>query len=335
MRDLLRGAAEGSWQIVVPGVVFDEAVRQYPPRLRNALSEIERAVSKQRTDMLSLGLPVSTAPDIDADVLIEGYPEDLRRTLSQPGCTICDPPSETEVVGSWAATRRKPFKADGSGTADAFVWLTVLDQAEDDDVLLVTANWKDFADAENRRQLAPELIGDLQRRGVDPDRVRRVDTIHQLLVELVKPAQRALARARAILDDADQHAYLVARISLDASWTPSRWDSVSEWQLGVEVDDFTLRAFDAERVELKSAEENEDGSLTMLLTGTGGGSFEFFVEKGEMFGAADDSPVEVEDWDWNDWYVWARATLQATAEIDVRTRDDGQFETSIELLEPA
>jgi predicted nucleic acid-binding protein len=334
-RDVLRGAASGDWQVVVPGVVVAEAVRQYPLRLRTATSDIDRAIDERKTDLQSLGLPVPSVQEVDVDGLIEAYERELRSTLSQNGCTIVDPPSETELVGSWAASRRKPFKTDGSGAADAFVWLTVLDQAEKDDVLFVSANWKDFADAEDRDKLAAALISDLERRGIDPTRVRRVNNIHQLLVELLTPERRALNRARAILDDPALSAYLVARISLDASWKPSEWDSLADWELGVDVDDFNLRAFDADRLELQSAEEDEEGTLTMLLTANGSGSFDFFVEKSEMLHAPDESPVGVYDWDWNDWYAFAGATLRASAEIDVRTRDDEEFETSIEALEPA
>jgi hypothetical protein len=335
MRDVLRGAAEDNWTVVVPGVVVEEACRQYPERLKKALVDVERAVGKERTTLQSLGLPVPVTPAVDVDALIGAYEANLRGTLSQPGCSIADPPSEMELVASWAATWRKPFKDDGTGACDAFVWLTVLDQAGEDEVLLVSANWKDFADPDNRELLAPELLADLERRGIDPEHVRRVDTVHQLLVDLLTPEQRALNRARAILDDPVRRARLVSRISFDASWTPSHWDSLSDWRLGVEVEDFALRAFDADDMELESAEENADGSLTMLLTGTGNGSFDFFVEKSELLHAPDDSPVEVYDSDWNDWYDWAQATLRATAEIDVRVTANDQFEISIEGLEPA
>lgn len=72
----------------------------------------------------------------------------------------------------------------------------------------------------------------------------------------------------------------------------------------------------------------------MLLSGSGKGTFDFHVEKGEAIHASEDGPIEIEDWDWNEWYVWARASLNASAEIDVRTRDDQEFEISVEALEP-
>lgn len=335
MKDVLRGAAAGDWQVVVPGVVIDEAVRQYPERLKKAYTDVERVIDKQKTNLRSLGLGMPEVPQIDLDALVATYERDLRATLSQQGCAIADAPSETELVGSWAATRRKPFKESGAGISDAFVWLTVLDQAEDDEVIFVSANTDDFADGADKTKLAPELLDDLERRGIDEEAVKRVDNIHQLLVELLTPEVQALNRARAILGDPGKRAHLVAQISLQSSWTPSQWDSVSDWNLGVEVEDFTLMAFDVDDLDLQSAEENADGSLTMLLVGTGTGSFDFFVEKTEMLYAPDESPAQAYDWDWNDWYVWAQASLQATAEIDVRTQDDDEFETSIESLEPA
>jgi predicted nucleic acid-binding protein len=334
-REVIRGAGQGDWRVVVPGVVVDEAVRQYPDRLRETVAGTRRAIAEQRRDLQALGLVVPEAPEVDLDALVAAYEPALRATLFSPGCEIADPPSAAEIVGEWAARRRAPFKEDGRGACDAFVWLTVLDQAEDDDVILVSANKHDFADSQDSTRLAPEFLADLEDRGIAVERVRRVDTVHQLLTALRTPEQQALERARAILADPGSRAALIARISLDASWSPSEWDSMTDWNLGVSVEDVSLQAFDADELELESAEEADDGSLMMLLRATGSGSFDFFVEKSEMASAPEGSPAEIYSSDWNDWYHWGQATLAATAEVDVRVRGVNEFETSIESLEPA
>ena len=337
MRDVFGGAAQGDWQVVVPGVVVDEAVRQYPARLRETLKETRRVIAAQRSDLQALGLPLPDPPNVDEDALIAGYEAELRATLSQAGCTVADPPTQTELVGSWAATRRSPFKEDATGTSDAFVWLTVLDQAQDDDVILVSANSHDFGDRDDPTRLAPALLQDLEERDIAVERVRRVDNIHQLLVVLRTSEQQALQRARALLGNNDRKQALIAQISLQASWTPGRWDAIEDWNLRIPVEEFTLRAFDADpdQLNLESATIEDDGSLTMLLTATGAGSFDFFVDRTEVVHAPDDSPVEVYDPDWSDWYAWAEATLPATAEVDVRVREGDEYEISIESLEPA
>ena len=164
---------------------------------------------------------------------------------------------------------------------------------------------------------------------------RLVDNVHQLLVALRTPEQQALQQARELLRDDARRRRLIAQISLQASWTPSQWDAVEDWNLGVPVEEFTLRAFDADELTLESAELEGDGSLTMLLLASGSGSFDFFVDQMELLHAPENSPVDVYDPDWNEWYAWADATLQATAEIDVRVREGDEFQISIESLEPA
>jgi hypothetical protein len=121
---------------------------------------------------------------------------------------------------------------------------------------------------------------------------------------------------------------------LQASWTPSQWDSVADWNLGIDVEDFTLQAFDADDLNLESAGIEDDGSLTMLLNASGSGSFDFFVDKSEMVHAPDDSPVEIYDSNWNDWYHWAQATLATLAEVNVRVGDGDEFHISLESVEP-
>ena len=148
------------------------------------------------------------------------------------------------------------------------------------------------------------------------------------------PAERALARARAILDDPGARTALISRISFDASWSPSAWDSTADWELGVDVEQFELRAFDADELEIEGAEEADDGALVMLLRARGTGSFDFYVEKSEVVHAPDGSPVEVWDSDWNDQYVWAQASLPATAEIEARARDGEDFTIAVNDLEP-
>lgn len=338
MRDVLRGAAAGDWTVVVPGVVVEEAVRQYPDRLKASIRAVRRDLSTHRSDLQALGLPVPEFPLLDDDALIAAYEADMRATLSGDGCEIADAPGETELVGEWAATRRSPFKEDGRGVADAFVWLTVIERATEDEVILVSANSRDFGDPDDPTKLAPALLEDLDDRGIAAERVRRVDTIHQLLVELRTPAQQALEAARAILEDPARKAALIAAISFQASWTLGRFDAIEDWNLGVPVEEFSLRAFDSGSLELESA-DLLDGRLVMFLAAEGQGSFEFFVEKSEIIHAPDDSPVEVYDDDWNERYVWADATISARAHLDVRSdiaaAKSDDFEVSIEDLEPA
>jgi len=276
-----RGAADGAWEVVVPGVVVDEAVRQYPDRLRQAVNRTRILIESVRIDLQALGQPAPAAPRPDVDALIETYEQALHAALNEPGFRIADPPTETESVGGWAATRRSPFKDDRTGTCDAFVWLTVLDLAEQDEVILVSANHNDFGDRDDRTQLAPALLHDIERRGLDPTRIRRVHTIHQLVSLILTPEQRAIRRAQAILDDRGRLAHLIGVISF-AKWSPSRWDSVEDWNLKVDVEDFNLQALDLNELGLESEALEANGDLTMLLRGTGTASFDFFVEKGEM-----------------------------------------------------
>src|SRR6266699_1023196 len=85
MNDILRGASSGDWQLIVPGVVIEEAVRQYPARLHKTLDESRRAIGKHRTDLQALGLPVPEMPQVGEEALVAAYERNLRATLSAPG----------------------------------------------------------------------------------------------------------------------------------------------------------------------------------------------------------------------------------------------------------
>jgi hypothetical protein len=214
------------------------------------------------------------------------------------------------------------------------VWLTVADCARRDDVVLITANSTDFADPDNPEHPAEDLRADLEARGILPARVRIVDDIQAFHREFIEPSERATRRAEELLADPGRRRSLVAQISLAAAWFPRAAGEEDEWSLGLPVDEFALKAFDADRLELVSAEEGPDGALYLELRATGEATFDFFANKVDAHELPDDSPVDIWDRDWNDWTVLAEAVLVAVAQVEVRTEDGERFDVAFESVDP-
>jgi hypothetical protein len=329
-------AAAGEWQIVVPEVVVAEAVRQYPERLRKAVVQTQKALGQLRGDRESLGLPMPDLPEVDAEAAIAQYEPALRARLTAAGCSIADHPPGAEVVGTWASTRRKPFKNKGTGAVDAFVWLTVIDCARRDDVVLITANSDDFCDPDDPERPAPELRADLDAAGISATRVRILRDIQRFVASFVTPSERAMQRAQEFLADTALRARLAFEISLAAASFPGAAGDPEDWDFEVYLDPgaFELTAFDAKALEVASAEEEPQGVLYLLLEAQGDATFDFFIYKGEWYGLRSDSPISVIDPDHNEWYVSAEGTFPATAEVSVRVRPDLRFDIAFETVSP-
>lgn len=192
-----RGAAAGDFQLVVPEAVVGELVKHFPTALQETLDELAAALKKRRRELHTFGIQAPEPPAIDVEVLCAGYEAALRARCSESGCRV-EPTPDLGPALAWAIVRRKPFDSSGHGLPDAAIWLTVLDLAVNDDVILVTNNSKDFG---KPGQLRPELRKDLADRGVPEERVQVVEDLFALQREIVVPAAEASARIVRLLED--------------------------------------------------------------------------------------------------------------------------------------
>ena len=131
---LFTAAAAGRFEVWVPSVVCEELVRQF-----RSASRVASAYGKAAYDARSLGLP--TPPELpDEGETVGPYRGRLERILDRDGVKVVGPPDDAGVIAEWVAQRRKPIPGTGKGTVDAQIWLTALEAAEDDQVVLLAKN---------------------------------------------------------------------------------------------------------------------------------------------------------------------------------------------------
>jgi len=61
------------------------------------------------------------------------------------------------------------------------IWLTALELAQEDDVVLISSNSQDFADPDDATKLHPDLVGDLDTAGLATDRVRLIPAPYEFV----------------------------------------------------------------------------------------------------------------------------------------------------------
>lgn len=174
---------------------------------------------------------------VPVDRLCDQYRDDVVQWFEEAGAVLSDPSvSHSELVDRILAHRR-PFTSDEKGYRDALIWYSVLERADDEPVVLLTANTKDFASKPDNA-LAPELQDDLTARGLPKDRVTLLTSTGDLLNRVLPQAGEHKASAAwslfaatapfaARLDD-----WVDERLEIPFSAPPS---SAPSWLFGIGV----------------------------------------------------------------------------------------------------
>jgi len=170
-RLLTDGPSQG-FQICVPEVVIQEMVshcRQQVVTTRKNVDDARRFLTRL------LGREVvHVYTDDELRRADRAYETRLRRLLRERGVRML--PLPTGTVSSRSILRRhqlkrKPFKQDGQGLPDVFLWESVLAlcRREPRPVALITANPQDFAidRREHRDELHAHLVDDLADLGIE------------------------------------------------------------------------------------------------------------------------------------------------------------------------
>lgn len=325
---LFTAAAAGRFEVWVPSVVFEELVRQFPERFKKVAS----AYGKSAYHARSLGLP--TPPELpDEAETVGAYRGRLERILDREGVKVVGPPDGAGVIAEWVAQRRKPIPGTGKGTVDAQIWLTALDAAEDDQVVLLAKNPEDFADESDHGELHPTLKQDIEDRGLEEDAIELVETIFEFNQQHIESDELALGEARTLLADDDRRGQLAVEIADAIEWFPLAAES-DDWRaaLGTDYDSASLVAFDVKGLTLLRADAASSGSYLSLIA-YGDATVNADLWTADAVQLEEDSPLGVGEIDFEAPMASAGGAVPARLAVEVLLKD-GQPFVSIEEVAP-
>jgi predicted metalloprotease len=97
----------------------------------------------------------------------------------------------------------------------------------------------------------------------------------------------------------------------------------------------TLEFFEVKQVEVDDAHEGADGEVVLELTSRGEAQIDFFAPKWSAYSGDED--ISIEDGDWNESMVWAKAwrdmDLQHTVSYNASTQELSNPDTGWEGVE--
>lgn len=243
--------------LVVPEVVVAETIGHFPTKLADALSETRRAIGRLKKIVPHVDL---SAPDLDIADATARYKNELYARLKDlralmPGFKHI----EIDRIVQRSLQHRKPFDANGQrGLRDALCWETVLELArtrEAEEIVVVTGNTSDFGPHDG---LAPDLIDDLHKLSIPPERVKICDGLHRFVESHVKPRLRKLEDLRTQIQEESSDLFDVESFFADAfdQISASVKDHVRQWGFE-ELGYITRRSFESPRLlDLKESPDD-------------------------------------------------------------------------------
>lgn len=193
----LRAAARnGIVTLCLPYTVLMELV-DHRRRDIGRLAKVEAEHRALRSRIFGESSRLSVGDALDVERVLEQYTDNLVAWFEETGRVLPQPSVGHEALTERLLAKRKPFTEGERGYRDALIWFAVLECAETCDVVLLTANTRDFASgASNEPILAEDLVADLSERGYPAERVM-LSTSTSSLLERVLPAWDEPAADRA------------------------------------------------------------------------------------------------------------------------------------------
>lgn len=321
--------------LVVPEIVFQEAVNRFREQAKKALAKARQSIADLDECLLAPSGCRVDAVDIAAHA--QEYAERLGDRLNElraerPGYS--DIPHADLVLRD--LTRRRPFRETGKGYRDALIWETVLRHVVEKDVktILIT-NDMDFGEGKPAT-LHADLKRNLLGQGLPYDAVVLSPTLRTFIDEYVKPVlPKAEVVSAAIQDGRYEGFSLKAFFEEHSDEMRNQISDLIENAGSDLYDALPGMPHDIETVSVDGIGEPddivisecyqlEDGNvLVQIAVRLVDNELGFFVWKADVYGIPEESRVSINMFDWNEHYSWASvsAQLDVTLELVLDPKD--------------
>jgi hypothetical protein len=240
---LIRAATLGYCSVAIPAVVLAEVIAHRKRALAKQRDDLRRDVRRGRRSAEDLEQLRALLDEHDDGLqrMADAYGDQVLSTCGQEASVLAYPSVRHEELVNRVLTYRRPFNESERGYRDALIWYSILEQAADARVVILTGNTKDFADSDG--QLGPDLLADVDRLGLDPEDVRLARNVAEAL-EIVRPASELFPDA-----DSTWKAWLLGEDGLSVlNEILDRWQGVPIWSI---PDDIPQEAWDIGLLEVQ------------------------------------------------------------------------------------
>lgn len=262
-RILLGQHLRGRITLALPEVV----VREVPKLFQTQLDAAAGAIGTEAAKLRDLGHDPGVIALPDTAQARADFEQRLRAGLRERNVRIAPVTGDLDELVDQSVAERRPFRGKSQGFRDALIWRSVLELADDDEVLLVTKNWRDFAqDDKHQDVLHQHLREDMQAAGHPPDRVRLVPSLEEFVKANV-PSAEELALAQQRFDaDLEWREQLTDKVynalnALDLEWSDRVTVVATE---SADIDDVAVDDVDLDKVAIVDAYQTDEEGIVSV-----------------------------------------------------------------------
>lgn len=309
--------------LVIPRIVLEEVVNKYKKHLTEKY-ENHLETYKKINNCFPLGNPLQE-PLLDIENETEKYKLFLENELSKFNTEY---PDYSEIphenIVARAIAKRKPFdeKSD-KGYRDSLIWetlLKILKNYNNEDIIFVTANTKDFFN-EEKEGLHGDLIKDLSTIGVESDKIKVYSSLKDFIDEYVIDKLDSLEEEVLAQLESDSYKnfsilYFLRKHSDEITQLiePHLEELISS--LGLDDPAPTIDYLEnSDSLEVFELAKLDDNTIFMEFSVKYCINVSFFIFKPDYYALGDEQEeyFSIEDYDWSDHYVLASTYLESTA----------------------
>jgi hypothetical protein len=188
-------------------------VREVPKLFQTQLEAAKAAIAGEAVKMRDLGFEPGSLTLPDTAQARRDFEERFREGLLDRKVVVAPLTGSLDELVDRSVAERRPFRSKSQGFRDALIWRSTVELGAEDEVVLITRNWKDFAqDDKHQDVLHHHLREDLEAAGHPLERVRLVPSLEEFIKANV-PSADELARAQ-------------GRFETDGEWRDELTDKV-------------------------------------------------------------------------------------------------------------
>ena len=321
----------------IPEVVVKETVNIYKEQRQLHLSRLLTS-ARELKSLTSLDINIDVkAEDFEKD--LQAYDRYLREKILSNGDIVPIPDVTLQTLIERDLDRRKPFKEHGVGFRDALIWETILNLVTREGyegVIFITKNTKDFSE---KNDLHPDLIQDLESKGVNPDTVRLFVSVEQFIESLVIPALTDIQEIKDAIaagshpeinlrDVTEQYIWdLISGYKVDPDCLPDYQEHNDDVTISWGVNDYEIMVEDLTVKRLSNKELLITASYIMDC------EIDVFVPRWDVHDRSfEDNGFSVSDSDWNETYVLANIVLPFKITLRYVYNEEDQDVESADIL---
>jgi len=302
--------ASGECKLMVPEIVILETRNLYKERISELIQEI-----KKFNGLIGAEYSIEV-PDIDQ--ICKDYESKLDNrltTLSADRLIFSDIPQITIVLRALA--RKRPFHKSDRGFRDALIWECILKVANSGNTtFFVSENTKDFCSKGSIDQLHPDLLEDLEAKQLPGNCVCICHDIKGLVdSHLLSHLEKIINDATKQLEQGQYKSFSIRQWFIDnrehVETLLNRDGDFGTVLHGChELEDLSISYIeDPDEITIVEVFALEDDKVYVDAKAFADVIFDAFIFKPDYYIIEDGYPLEVQDSDWNEDYVWAQLTI--------------------------